>query len=99
MLNQNASILLSYQGPPTTRYSSPTLTFDNLSTLLMCTEHTSECPVCGKEYLVYVKFCPDFHPPLLRCPRGTAVERGGMQEGRCPSPVCPYSRTGGCTVS
>ncbi|KAI1468393.1 uncharacterized protein F4812DRAFT_426563 [Daldinia caldariorum] len=67
--------------------------------ILMCTEHTAECPVCGKQYLVYVEFCKDYHPPLLRCPRGIAEENEDMQEGRCPSPVCPYSRTGGCNVS
>ncbi|KAI1129973.1 hypothetical protein F5Y10DRAFT_137934 [Nemania abortiva] len=74
-------------------------TYNTQSTALMCTEHVSECPVCGKEYLVYVEFCRHFHPPLVRCPQGTVQENEDMQEGRCPSPVCPYSRTGGCSVS
>ncbi|KAK1758013.1 hypothetical protein QBC47DRAFT_294461 [Echria macrotheca] len=65
----------------------------------MCTEHiTSDCPACGKDYLVYVEFCKDFHPPLSRCPRGTVVSRIEMEEGDCPSPVCPNSRNGGCAV-
>ncbi|KAI1486497.1 hypothetical protein F5X96DRAFT_654811 [Biscogniauxia mediterranea] len=68
-------------------------------TALMCTEHTSECPVCGKQYLVYVEFCRYYHPPLLRCVRGIAHVQEDMEEGKCPSPVCPYSRTGGCNVS
>ncbi|KAI5924473.1 hypothetical protein F4810DRAFT_125501 [Camillea tinctor] len=68
-------------------------------TALMCTEHTSECPVCGKRYLVYVEFCRYYHPPLLRCLRGIAHVQEDMEEGKCPSPVCPYSRTGGCIVS
>ncbi|KAK4451133.1 hypothetical protein QBC34DRAFT_447753 [Podospora aff. communis PSN243] len=65
----------------------------------MCTEHiTTDCPACGKEYLVYVEFCQHFHPPLLYCPRGTAVNRMEMGDGDCPSPVCPNSRNGGCAV-
>lgn len=66
---------------------------------LMCTEHTTtNCPACGKDYLVYVEFCKKFHPPLLQCPEGTSVNRVEMQDGRCPSPVCPNSRNGGCVV-
>ncbi|KAI0475857.1 hypothetical protein GGR56DRAFT_439295 [Xylariaceae sp. FL0804] len=68
-------------------------------TAFMCTEHIAACPVCGKDYLVYVAFCRDYHPPRRRCPGGLNIERGDMQEGRCPSPVCPYSRNGGCVVS
>ncbi|KAK0654986.1 hypothetical protein B0T16DRAFT_316640 [Cercophora newfieldiana] len=65
----------------------------------MCTEHiTTDCPACGKEYLVYVEFCKHFHPPNFRCPLGIEVNRMEMGEGDCPSPVCPNSRNGGCTV-
>jgi len=64
----------------------------------MCKEHTSECPVCGKEYLIYVEFCHKYHPPLLACPTGTVVVSIEMEEGLCPSPVCPFSRSGGCQV-
>jgi hypothetical protein len=66
--------------------------------VLMCTEHTADCPVCGKDYLVYVEFCQEYHPPVLVCPNGTVVEQVEMREGVCPSPVCPNSRTGGCQV-
>jgi len=69
------------------------------SSTLMCIEHTAECPVCGKEYLVYVEFCRDLQPPLLACPNGTANDIVDMGEGSCPSPVCPNSLTGGCVVS
>ncbi|ORY55253.1 uncharacterized protein BCR38DRAFT_357096 [Pseudomassariella vexata] len=65
----------------------------------MCTEHYAECPVCGKQYLVYVAFCRNYHPPHTRCPWQIKIERNVMEEGRCPSPVCPFSRTGGCQVS
>lgn len=68
------------------------------STELMCTEHTADCPVCGKEYLIFVEFCHEYHPPLLACPRGKTVETSSMEEGLCPSPVCPNSITGGCAV-
>jgi hypothetical protein len=64
----------------------------------MCVEHTTECPVCGKQYLLYVKFCHDYHPPLVQCPNGVTEVRTDMEEGQCPSPVCPFSRTGGCEV-
>ncbi|KAK0387741.1 hypothetical protein NLU13_3986 [Sarocladium strictum] len=64
----------------------------------MCTEHTSECPVCGKIHLLYVAFCQDYHPPLLRCPQGTSVVHSETREGQCPSPVCPNSIRGGCRV-
>ena len=65
----------------------------------MCVEHYRSCPVCGKQYLLYVVFCREYHPPLVRCPRGVTQEDEEMVEGRCPSPVCPYNHTGGCTVS
>ncbi len=68
------------------------------TTALMCTEHAGECPVCGKEFLIYVEFCPEYHPPLLRCPNGTVINSSDLVEGVCPSPVCPNSRTGGCQV-
>lgn len=65
----------------------------------MCTEHiTEDCPACGKGYLVFVEFCKDFYPPLVICPKGTAVDRNQLQDGGCPSPVCPNSRNGGCSV-
>lgn len=64
----------------------------------MCTEHTTECSVCGKEYMVYVAFCQDYRPPILHCPRGIDVVVAEMVVGKCPSPVCPNSRTGGCQV-
>ncbi|KAK7984555.1 hypothetical protein PG989_011957 [Apiospora arundinis] len=64
----------------------------------MCAEHTAECPVCGKRYLVYVRFCDAFRPPLLICPVGITIVTIEMNEGQCPSPVCPFSRTGGCQV-
>jgi len=65
----------------------------------MCVEHiTTDCPACGKDYLVYVEICRSFHPPLLYCPVGTYVNRVDMREGDCPSPVCPNSRNGGCMV-
>ncbi|KAK4180501.1 hypothetical protein QBC36DRAFT_26891 [Triangularia setosa] len=65
----------------------------------MCTEHlTGNCPACGKDYLVFVEFCKDYHPPLMTCPNGTTVVRLEMEEGGCPSPVCPNSRNGGCAV-
>jgi hypothetical protein len=64
----------------------------------MCIEYTADCSVCGKQYLVYVWFCPDYHIPLLRCPRGVSVDNIDMDEGLCPSPVCPNSRNGGCAV-
>ena len=64
----------------------------------MCIEHCADCSVCGKQYLVLVTFCPDYHPPLVVCPKGVTVETIGMAEGVCPSPVCPNSRTGGCAV-
>lgn len=63
----------------------------------MCTEYTADCPVCGKEYLVYVAFCPYYHPPLFFCVYA-AVERDEMREGHCPSPVCPNSLRGGCQL-
>ncbi|KAI6085238.1 hypothetical protein F4821DRAFT_151848 [Hypoxylon rubiginosum] len=95
---QPSSRLLSFQGLSIIRCS---LHFTAKTQLvsLMCTEHTAECPVCGKQYLIYVEFCKHYHPPLLRCPIGIAEVNEDMQEGRCPSPVCPYSRTGGCCVS
>jgi hypothetical protein len=65
----------------------------------MCTEHVWPCPVCGKQYLVYVEFCKDYHPPLLTCPNGTVVADFNMDDGGCPSPVCPNGRHGGCVVS
>jgi hypothetical protein len=64
----------------------------------MCTEHTAECPVCRKTYLVFVEFCSVYRPPLLACPLGTLVCSIDMPEGSCPSPVCPNSRVGGCIV-
>lgn len=64
----------------------------------MCIEYTADCLVCGKRYLIYVWFCPTFHPPLVRCPVGVFVDETEMGEGLCPSPVCPNSRTGGCAV-
>lgn len=64
----------------------------------MCIEHTAECPVCRKKYLVFVQFCLHYHPPLLSCVAGTFVGEIEMGEGSCPSPVCPNSRVGGCTV-
>lgn len=68
-------------------------------TKLMCIEHTAECPACGKKYLVFVEFCQDYHPPFLQCPVGLVEDNKDMQEGRCPSPLCPYTRTGGCAMS
>ena len=87
--------------PPTASARTPlqNLLETTESLLLMCTEHTADCPVCGKVYLVYVEFCRSFHPPLLVCPNGTAVNEIEMAEGFCPSPVCPNSHTGGCIVS
>jgi len=64
----------------------------------MCAEHAADCPVCGKAYLIYVAFCHQYHPPLLACPAGTAIVAMEMEEGLCPSPVCPNSLTGGCQV-
>ncbi|KAK1773881.1 hypothetical protein QBC45DRAFT_62049 [Copromyces sp. CBS 386.78] len=65
----------------------------------MCIEHvTHDCPACGKDYLVYVEFCKDFHPPLIRCPNGTFRKRLKMNDGGCPSPTCPNSRHGGCSL-
>lgn len=64
----------------------------------MCSEHTSECPVCRKKYLVFIEFCPEYHPPRLICPRGISTDDIEMNEGSCPSPVCPNSRIGGCAV-
>ncbi|KAK3311668.1 uncharacterized protein B0T15DRAFT_82568 [Chaetomium strumarium] len=65
----------------------------------MCTEHhTTVCPACGKDYLVYVEFCKDFHPPLLRCPKGTVIVRQAMEQGGCPSRICPNSPGGGCAL-
>lgn len=64
----------------------------------MCKQHTAECQVCRKEYLVYVEFCHEFHPPQLVCPRGMLFVREVMREGQCPSPVCPNSLRGGCRV-
>ncbi|KAI1379925.1 hypothetical protein F4677DRAFT_299040 [Hypoxylon crocopeplum] len=95
---QSSSRLSSFQGRSIIRCSLRFRAKTQLASL-MCTEHTAECPVCGKQYLIYVEFCKDYHPPLLRCPRGIDKTNEDMQEGRCPSPVCPYSRTGGCSVS
>lgn len=65
----------------------------------MCTEHiTTNCPACGKDYLVYVEFCKHYHPPLLYCTIGTIINRLDMVEGGCPSLVCPNSRNGGCAM-
>ncbi|KAK4247629.1 hypothetical protein C7999DRAFT_41061 [Corynascus novoguineensis] len=65
----------------------------------MCTEyHTSVCPACGKDYLVYVEFCKAFHPPLESCPQGTAIARIAMEQGGCPSRICPNSPGGGCAL-
>lgn len=95
---QLSSRLLSFQGPSRFRCSWH-FRAKTQPVTLMCIEHTAECPVCGKQYLIYVEFCKDYHPPLLQCPRGIRDENEDMIEGRCPSPVCPYSRTGGCCVS
>ncbi|KAK4227391.1 hypothetical protein QBC38DRAFT_509760 [Podospora fimiseda] len=62
------------------------------------THRTYDCPACGKEYLIFVKFCKHFHPPLLYCPNGTSINKVDMLEGGCPSPVCPNSRNGGCSM-
>ncbi|KAH7628958.1 hypothetical protein B0T09DRAFT_359058 [Sordaria sp. MPI-SDFR-AT-0083] len=65
----------------------------------MCIEHvTHDCAACGKDYLVYVEFCKEFHPPLTRCPNGTIRQRMDMDDGGCPSPTCPNSRHGGCNL-
>jgi len=64
----------------------------------MCTEHTADCFICGKVYLIYVAFCHKYHPPLLACPDGKGSKSMDMEEGLCPSPVCPNSITGGCQV-
>ncbi|KAH6683744.1 hypothetical protein F5X68DRAFT_23811 [Plectosphaerella plurivora] len=64
----------------------------------MCVEHKSECPVCRRLFLVYVTFCQHFHPPLTLCPKGVELQLIEMLEGRCHSPVCPNSRSGGCQV-
>ncbi|WDK18323.1 hypothetical protein CGRA01v4_09608 [Colletotrichum graminicola] len=64
----------------------------------MCVEHKTVCPVCRRLYLVYVAFCHAYHPPLLNCPQGLIVQPMQMLDGRCPSPVCPNSRIGGCAV-
>ncbi|KAH7161321.1 hypothetical protein EDB81DRAFT_341761 [Dactylonectria macrodidyma] len=60
--------------------------------------YTADCQVCGKDYLVLVEFCHDFHPPLLFCPWGMLFFRHNMRDGQCPSPVCPNSLRGGCRV-
>jgi hypothetical protein len=67
-------------------------------TVFMCTEHTARCPVCRKEYLIFVEFCNRFHPPLVACPDGKNTELEEMPDGFCPSPVCPNSISGGCAV-
>ncbi|KAK4041486.1 hypothetical protein C8A01DRAFT_14776 [Parachaetomium inaequale] len=65
----------------------------------MCTEHhSSVCPACGKDYLVYVEFCKAFHPPLVTCPTGTVAVRIPMEQGGCPSRICPNSPGGGCAL-
>ncbi|KAK4139945.1 uncharacterized protein C8A04DRAFT_15396 [Dichotomopilus funicola] len=65
----------------------------------MCTEHhSSVCPACGKDYLVYVEFCQAFRPPLLYCLNGTIVARIEMERGGCPSRICPNSAAGGCAL-
>lgn len=66
--------------------------------LFMCTEyHTTQCPACGQSYLIYVEFCKDFRPPLVRCPKGTTVSRIAMKEGGCTSRLCPNGKNGGCS--
>ncbi|KAL9468631.1 hypothetical protein ACSS6W_010325 [Trichoderma asperelloides] len=64
----------------------------------MCTVHTAECPVCRKEYLIFVALCQDSRPPTHDCPREVTVVPEEMREGGCPSPVCPNSLRGGCQV-
>lgn len=65
---------------------------------LMCERHTCDCPVCGKEYLIFVKLCIHYHPET-GCASKTITLKETMVEGLCPSPVCPNSRSGGCVVS
>ncbi|PSR76784.1 hypothetical protein BD289DRAFT_378454 [Coniella lustricola] len=64
----------------------------------MCVRHTYDCPVCGKEYLIFVQLCSKYRPQT-GCLLGTTTVEEAMIEGRCPSPVCPNSRSGGCVVS
>ncbi|KAK4102293.1 hypothetical protein N658DRAFT_423763 [Parathielavia hyrcaniae] len=65
----------------------------------MCKEHHSTpCPACGKDFMVYVEFCKDLHPPLVLCPKGTVVVRITMEEGGCSSRICPNSPGGGCAL-
>lgn len=65
----------------------------------MCTEyHSSVCPACGKDYLVYVEFCKDFHPPLVTCPIGVFIAYIVMDQGGCPSRICPNGPEGGCSL-
>lgn len=65
---------------------------------LMCERHTCDCPVCGKEYLIFVKICPHYQLGT-GCSACTTTVKEDMIEGLCPSPVCPNSRSGGCVVS
>lgn len=72
----------------------------NLARLdFMCERHSYDCPVCGREYLIFVKFCPHVRPPESSCPQEITEVREIMTEGHCPSPTCPNSRSGGCVVS
>lgn len=66
---------------------------------LMCERHTCDCPVCGKEYLIFVKLCPNLNPATTSCSGQTMTVKDAMAEGLCPSMVCPNSRSGGCVVS
>ncbi|KAK4157414.1 hypothetical protein C8A00DRAFT_11792 [Chaetomidium leptoderma] len=65
----------------------------------MCIEHhSSVCPACGKDYLIYVEFCKNFRPPLVACLVGTTIQRIVMEQGGCPSRICPNSPGGGCAL-
>lgn len=65
----------------------------------MCERRSFDCPVCGREYLIFVKYCPHVHPPESSCPQEIIEVKEIMTEGHCPSPLCPNSRSGGCVVS